>query len=82
MNISTDIETVTITSKNMIVIPKRARQKLHLQEGQKLNVFIVNNEVILSPLLPLEKLAGILSGPASASQLLAESRKHVSRYDK
>ena len=71
----------TITSKNMIVIPKKAREKFHLQEGQKLRVFIGENEMILSPLLSIEQLCGILKGPQTAAQLIAEVRKNESRFD-
>ena len=81
MYAETDAGTVTITSKNMIVIPKKAREKFDLQEGQKLHVLIEGNEVVLIPLISLNKLAGILKGPKTASELIAESRKNVSRYD-
>lgn len=81
MTTEIDVGTATITSQNMIVIPKRAREKFLLREGQKLRVFVSENEVILSPLMPLEKLAGVLRGPRSGAQLLAESRKNISRWD-
>lgn len=73
--------TVTITSKNMVVIPKKARSQFRLSEGQKLKVFIGEREIILSPLLPLDELEGILQGPKSAQELIAESRKNISRFD-
>lgn len=73
--------TVTITSKNMIVLPKRAREEFHLEEGQKLKVFIQDDEIILSPLLSLPHLVGILRGPRTSRELIAESRKKVSRFD-
>lgn len=73
--------TATITSKNMIVIPKKARDRFHLQEGHKLRVFMGENEMILSPLLSLDQLCGILKGPKSAAELIAEVRKNESRFD-
>ena len=76
-----DIGTATITSKNMVVIPKKAREKFNLKEGQKLRVFVSENEVILSPLIPLEELIGILKGPQSAAELIREGRKNESRFD-
>lgn len=76
-----EIGTATITSKNMVVIPKKARERFHLQEGQKLKVFIGENEVIFSPLLSLDQLCGILKGPKSAAELIAEVRKNESRFD-
>lgn len=81
MEMLTDAGTVTITSKNMIVLPKKARKKFHFQQGQKLKVFLQNNEVILSPLLSLDQLTGILKGHKSAKELLSESRKNISRFD-
>ena len=79
--IATEAGIVTITSKNMIVLPKRAREEFDLQEGQKLKVFIQDEEIILSPLLPLHHLAGILKGPKTARELIAESRRKVSAFD-
>ncbi|MEK6951338.1 MAG: AbrB/MazE/SpoVT family DNA-binding domain-containing protein [Nanoarchaeota archaeon] len=76
-----DAGTVTITSKNMIVLPKKARQKFDFQEGQKLKVFLQENEVILTPLLDIEQLTGILKGPHSVRELIAESRKNISRFN-
>ncbi|MBI1970836.1 AbrB/MazE/SpoVT family DNA-binding domain-containing protein [Candidatus Woesearchaeota archaeon] len=73
--------TATITSKNMVVIPKKAREKLHLVEGQKMKVFIGENEIIFSPILSLEDLEGVLHGGKTAKELVTESRKSVSRFD-
>lgn len=72
--------TVTITSKNMIVVPKKAREKLKLHEGQKLRFFVGKEEITLVPERSIDELAGILKGPHSAAELIAESRKNISRY--
>lgn len=81
MALEMEAGTATITSKNMIVIPKKARDKFHLQEGQKLRVFMGDNEMILSPLLSLDQLCGILKGPQTAEELVKEGRKNISRFD-
>ncbi len=81
MTIGMEAGTATITSKNMVVIPKKAREKFHLREGQKLKVFVGENEVIFSPLLSLDQLCGILKGPQSAEELVKEGRKNISRFD-
>lgn len=73
--------TVTITSKNMVVIPKKAREKFRLHEGQKLKVMVGTEEIIFTPVLRIEQLIGILKGPKSSRELIAESRKNISRYD-
>lgn len=72
--------TVTITSKNMIVVPKKAREKLKLHEGQKLRFFVSKEEITLVPERSINELAGVLKGPRSSAELIAESRKNVSRY--
>lgn len=65
----------------MVVIPKKAREKLQLTEGQKLKVFVGEHEIILFPLLSLDQLCGILKGPKSSRELIAEVRKNESRFD-
>lgn len=81
MALEMEAGTATITSKNMIVIPKKARDRFHLQEGQKLKVFMGDHEMILSPLLSLDQLCGILKGTKSTAELIAEVRKNESRFD-
>ena len=71
----------TITSKNMVVIPKKAREKFKLEEGQKLNVFIGDHEIIFSPILQLDQLEGILKGAKTSKELITESRQRVSRFE-
>ncbi|MBI4980161.1 AbrB/MazE/SpoVT family DNA-binding domain-containing protein [Candidatus Woesearchaeota archaeon] len=81
MNSEIDAGTVTITSKNMVVIPKRAREKFKLHEGQKLKVMVGSEEITFTPVLTIEQLIGILKGPQSSKELIAESRKNISRFD-
>lgn len=81
MTSTTECATVTITSKNMIVIPKCARERFKLHEGQKMKVFVEEEEIILSPVLSIDQLAGILKGPKSSKELIAEARKNISRFD-
>jgi len=52
-------ETITLTSKRQITIPKRIRKKLNLEKGDKLEIFIDKEGGIrIVPVLknPLEKL--------------------------
>lgn len=76
-----DAGTVTITSKNMVVIPKKAREKFKLHEGQKLKVMVGLEEITFTPVLRMEQLIGILKGPKSSKELIAESRRNISKYD-
>lgn len=73
--------TVTITSKNMVVVPKKAMRQLQLREGQKLKVFVEENKIVLAPLLSVDELVGILKGPATAEELIRDARKNISRFD-
>lgn len=81
MESAIDAGTVTITSKNMVVIPKKAREKFKLYEGQKLKVMVGSEEITFTPVLTIEQLTGILKGPSSSRKLITESRKNISRFD-
>jgi len=52
----------TISSKFQVVIPKPARERLHLQPKQKLTVIEKDNMLILIPQTSLESLRGIAAG--------------------
>jgi AbrB family looped-hinge helix DNA binding protein len=49
----------TVSSKYQIVIPKPAREHLHLQPQQRLTVIEKDGMLILMPQQPLESLRGI-----------------------
>lgn len=40
---------VKVKSKGQVTIPARMREKLHLEDGNLLEVFFRNNEIILRP---------------------------------
>ena len=50
-----DLNDVQITNRGMITIPRQLRQKYNLQKGQKLRIIDRNGEIVLIPLLDLEK---------------------------
>ena len=52
----------TISSKFQVVIPKPAREHLHLKPKQKLTVIEKDNMLILIPQQPIENLRGIAAG--------------------
>ena len=72
---------VTVTSKNMIVIPKAARERFKIKEGNRLHVFVEDNEIRIVPLLTLKELRGRLKGGLSMKELMKEARRNVSRFD-
>ncbi len=56
-----------VSSKYQIVIPKVARQKINVKPGQKLNVYLTEDKIILSakriwPQDYLKDLKGLLKG--------------------
>lgn len=56
------METIVLSSKFQIVIPKAVRQKLKLTPGQKLQIIEFENKIELLPLGEIKKLRGVLKG--------------------
>lgn len=56
------MNTVTVSSKFQVVIPKEIRQRAGLQPGQKLEVFRIGDVIELAPVKPLPTMRGSLPG--------------------
>ena len=56
------METVTVSPKFQIVIPRRVRQSLDIQPGQKVQVIRYGNRIELIPLWPIRQTRGFLRG--------------------
>ena len=56
------METVTISTKYQIVIPKKAREAIYLQSGEKLNVITYDGRIELIPVKPMKSFRGIAAG--------------------
>lgn len=56
------METVTISPKFQVVIPRRIREALGLKPGQKVQVVQYGQRVEYLPVLPLRKARGFLRG--------------------
>jgi AbrB family looped-hinge helix DNA binding protein len=56
------VETVTISPKFQVVIPKEIRESLGLEPGQKVQAVAYDNRIELIPVKPLKKMRGFLSG--------------------
>ena len=54
--------TVTISPKYQVVIPKEIRDALHLQPGEKLQVFRYQNRLEFVPVKDIKKMRGFLKG--------------------
>ena len=56
------METVTISPKFQVVIPKAIRERLGLSPGQKVQAFLYGDRIELIPLQPAKRLRGFLKG--------------------
>ena len=56
------METVTISPKYQVVIPKLIRRKLGLCPGQKVQAIAYENRIELIPVRPVRKMRGFLKG--------------------
>lgn len=61
-NIYIDMETVTLSSKFQVVIPRAVRERMKLSPGTKFRVIEYGNRVELIPVRPIEEFRGILKG--------------------
>ncbi len=53
---------VTVSPKYQIVIPRKVRENLQLQPGQKFHVFVFSDRIELIPLKPIKEARGFLRG--------------------
>lgn len=56
------MDTITISPKYQIVIPKSVREQLELAPGQKVYVIAVGGRIEVLPVKPARELRGILRG--------------------
>jgi AbrB family looped-hinge helix DNA binding protein len=56
------METVTISPKFQIVLPKRIRERMGLKPGQKIHVLSYKGRVELLPEKPIQEMRGFLKG--------------------
>ena len=56
------METVTISPKFQVVIPKAIREKLELAPGQKVQAILYEGRIELIPLRPARQMRGFLAG--------------------
>ena len=59
------METVSVSPKFQVVIPRRIREALGLRPGQKMQALQYGDRVELIPLVPLASARGILGGLAT-----------------
>ncbi len=53
---------VTVSPKYQIVIPKEVREKFGLLPGQKVQIVVFGDRIVLIPVMPAKRMRGFLSG--------------------
>ena len=56
------MQTVTISPKFQVVIPKPVRENMDLKPGQKVQVMAHDNRIELIPVRPIREMRGFLKG--------------------
>ncbi len=56
------MDTVTISPKYQVVIPRKIRDALHLSPGQKVHVIACGNRIELIPERKMSEMRGFLKG--------------------
>ena len=52
----------TVSPKFQVVIPKIVREQLDITPGQKLEVIVYDDRIVLVPVRPITKMRGYLKG--------------------
>ncbi len=53
---------VTVSPKFQVVIPKEVREKLGLSPGQKIQMVVYGDRIVLIPIRPAKQMRGFLKG--------------------
>jgi len=56
------METVTISPKFQVVIPRGIRESLGLEPGQKVQALLYEDRIEFIPVKPMKKMRGFLAG--------------------
>jgi len=56
------MDTVTVSPKFQVVIPKHVREALAIRPGEKMRIFEYGDRIELVPVRPVRKLRGFLKG--------------------
>jgi AbrB family looped-hinge helix DNA binding protein len=70
------MDTVKVSPKFQVVIPKRVREELQLQAGQELNVYVFEGTIRFSKPRSIKDLRGIAKG----MKWKEEDRDHSERF--
>ena len=56
------MNTITISPKYQVVIPKSIRESLNLKPGQKIQAIVYQDRIELIPVKPMKQMRGFISG--------------------
>ncbi len=56
------METITVSPKFQVVIPKKIRERLNLVPGQKIQAIVYRDRIELIPVHPIKEMRGFLKG--------------------
>jgi AbrB family looped-hinge helix DNA binding protein len=56
------MDTVTLSPKFQVVIPRRVRERIGLRPGEKLQVISFDDRIELIPVRPMSEMKGFLRG--------------------
>ncbi len=56
------MDTVTLSPKFQVVIPRRVRERLGLRPGEKLQVISFDDRIEFIPVRPMSEMKGFLKG--------------------
>ena len=56
------MNTVTVSTKYQVVIPKQVRQSMRIQPGQKMQVIEYGDHIVMVPVRSIEEARGSLPG--------------------
>ena len=68
------METVTVSPKFQVVIPKRIRERLGLSPGQKVQAILYGDRIELIPVRSIKEVRGFLKGIATTVEREADRR--------
>ncbi len=70
------MDTVKVSPKYQVVIPKKVREELQLKPGVELHVYVLDGTIRLSPPRSITRLRGIAKGMRWKN----EDRDHSERF--
>ena len=68
------MDTVTISSKYQMVIPREIREKWNVKPGQKVRLIIIGNRLEVVPVRDIKEARGFLKGMSSDIERDEEDR--------